>query len=121
MNRGPIVTAIAIGLGLYGIYIASFVPGLLVGPPIPLMIVGFVAQAVAGVLGAVGVWMGATWAPIAIVVLGAAIAFTSLSEAFLLGIVSYDHALAVSFVGLLITVLIAMYLRGRTRSAFART
>lgn len=111
MNRGPIVAAIAIGLGLYGIYIGSFLPGILVGPPIPLMIVGFLAQAVAGVLGAVAVWMGAAWAPFAVVVLGAAIAFTSLSEAFLLGIVSYDHALAVSFVGLLVTVLIAWYVR----------
>jgi hypothetical protein len=111
MNRGPIVAGIAIGLGLYGIYIASFLPGLLVGPPVPLMIVGFVAQAVAGVLAAVGAWMGLAWAPFAVAILGAAIAFTSLAEAFLLGIVSYDHALAVGLVGLLVTILIAMYLR----------
>jgi hypothetical protein len=111
MNRGPVVALIAIGLGLYGIYIASFLPGLFVGPAMPLMIVGFGLQAVAGVLAAIGVWMGFAWGPVAVVVLGVAIAFTSLSEAFLLGIVSADHALAVSLAGLLITILLAAYLR----------
>ena len=111
MNRGPIVAVIAIALGLYGIYIASFLPGLFVGPPMPLMIVGFGLQAVAGVLAAIGVWMGLAWGVVAVVILGAGIAFTSLSEAFLLGIVSVDHALAVSLAGLLMTILIAVYLR----------
>ncbi len=111
MNRGPLIAGIAIGLGLYGIYIASFLPGLLVGPPVPLMILGFGLQAAAAVLAAIGVWMGLAWGTVAVLILGAAIAFTSLSEAFLLGIVSYDHALAVSLAGLLMTILIAMYLR----------
>jgi hypothetical protein len=111
MNRGPIVAVIAIALGLYGIYIASFLPGLFIGPPMPLMIVGFGLQAVAGVLAAIGLWMGFAWGPVAVVILGAAIAFTSLSEAFLLGIVAVDHAVAVSLVALLVTVLIAVYVR----------
>ena len=111
MNRNPIVAVIAIGLALYGVYIASYLPGMLVGRPGALLLVGFAAQACISIMAAVGVWIGSAWAPVAVVLLGVSIAFTSVAEGFVLGIVSYDHALAVGVVGLLITIAAALYIR----------
>jgi hypothetical protein len=111
MNRNPIVAVIAIGLAIYGVYIASYLPGLMIGQPSALLLIGFFAQALVAIVAAVGVWNRSAWAPVATIVLGAAIAFTSLAEAFVLGIVSYDHALAVALVAILVTIAIAAYIR----------
>jgi hypothetical protein len=111
MNRNPIVLVIAIGLAIYGVYIASYLPGLMIGTPSPLMLVGFFAQAFVAIAAAIGVWNGSAWAPLATIILGAAIAFTSLAEGFILGIVSYDRAIGVGLVGILLTVAIAIYIR----------
>jgi hypothetical protein len=65
-------------------------------------------QTVAALAGALGVWWHKGWAPIAIVVLGAAIACTAIVEGFVLGIVGYNHAVAVAVVGLVVTIVAAI-------------
>jgi hypothetical protein len=102
---------IGIGLLLYGLYTASFIPGLLVGAPMPLILVGFLVQAVAAIAAGVGVFLASGWTPAAVIVLGMAIALTEIVEGFVLGLISYDRALAVGVAGVVITFLIAIYLR----------
>ena len=53
-----------------------------------------------------------------VILLGAAIAATELAEGFVLGVISYDHALAVSLVALLVAIGVAVYV-GRVRVAGA--
>jgi hypothetical protein len=102
---------IGIGLLIYGVYTASFVPGMLIGAPMPLILAGFLVQAVAAIAGGIGVLLGSSWAPAAVIVLGIAIALTEIVEGFVLGLISYDRALAVGVAGVLITFLIAIYVR----------
>jgi hypothetical protein len=118
MQRRSAVAVIAVAFAVFGVYIATFVPPLLVGPPAPLLLAGFVIQACAALLAAFGIWRGAGWAPGMVILLGAAIAATELAEGFVLGIISYDHALAISLVALLVTIGVAVYV-GRMRVAAA--
>jgi ABC-type Fe3+/spermidine/putrescine transport system ATPase subunit len=111
MNRSPVVLIVAVGLVIYGIYAASFIPPLLVGTPAPLLLAGFLVQACAAFLAAFGVWGGAKWAPGAVVLLGVVIAVTELAEAFVLGVIAYDHALIVGLLSILVTFTIAAFLR----------
>jgi hypothetical protein len=115
MNRSAAIAVITVGLAIYGVYIASYIPGFLVGTPMPLILIGFVAQACTAILGAVGVWRRSAWAPAVVVLLGVSVAATSIVEGFVLGIVSFDHALAVGLVALLITVGLAVFIK-RPRS-----
>ena len=55
---------------------------MLVGPPVPLLLSGFLRQAVFGILAGIGVWRGARSAPLVVVLLGASIAATALVEGF---------------------------------------
>jgi hypothetical protein len=107
---------IGLGLLIYGLYTASFVPGLRVGTPVPLILVGFLVQAIAAVAAGVGAFIGSSWTPAAVIVLGIAIALTAIVEGPVLGLTSVDRAVAVGVAGLVVTFLIAMYLR-RPRSA----
>ena len=113
MNRSMGVMAIAIALAAYGLYIASFVPGMSVAPAAPILLVAFVAQAVAAFAAAAGVWFERPWATAVLVVLGLCIAATWLFEGFALGLVAYLHALAVAFVALVLCVMAASYVRHR--------
>lgn len=115
MNRSTALLLIAIALAVFGIYRALYVPGMLIGPPVPLLLVGFLLQAVFGIGAAVGVWRGATWAPLAIVLLGASVAATALFEV-LLGIIAYLRALLDAAVAIIVTVLMAAYV-GRAGSS----
>ena len=117
MNRSTALLSIAIALAGYGIYRALFIPALFVGPPAPLLLIGFVLQAVLGVVAGVGVWRGAPWAPLAIVLLGASVAATALVEAFVLGILAYLRALLEAVVAILVGVVIAGYVRTRAGSS----
>ena len=110
MNRSTSLLLIAVALAGYGVYAASFVPGMLVGLAVPALLVGFVLQAVCALAAAFGVWRGRPWATGALVLLGLSIAGTWLFEAFILGIVAYVHALLVAVVALVITLVIAVYL-----------
>ena len=84
---------IAVGLGGYGLYRALYLPAMLIGPLIPLLLVGFLLQAVFGILAGIGVWRGARSAPLVVVLLGASIAATAFIEGFVFGIVAYLRAL----------------------------
>jgi hypothetical protein len=118
MHRSSIVAVLAVALAIFGVYIAMYIPPLLIGPPAPLLLAGFVIQACAALLAAVGVWRGTGWAPGMVILVGAAVAATELAEGFVLGIISYNHALAVSLVALLVAIGVAVYV-GRVRVAAA--
>jgi hypothetical protein len=109
MSRDLPTTVIVVGLAAYGIYVALYIPPMLVGRPPTAILFAFLLQTVAALMGAAGVWTRRSWAPLAIVVLGAAIAATSLMEGFFLGIISYNHAVAVAVIGLVVTILAAGY------------
>ena len=110
-DRSMVMLLIAVALAGYGLYIAAFVPGMLVGPPVPLLLIGFVLQAVFGLAAAFGVWRGQHWAAAATVLLGLSIAATSLVEAFVLGIVAWLHALLVAILAIVITLMVAAYIQ----------
>jgi len=111
MHRRTALAVIAIGLALYGVYVALYLPALIAGTPAPLLLAGFVAQACAALLAAVGTWRDAPWAAFALVVLGAAVAATEIIEGYVLGLIAYNHAVVVAVIGLLITIAIAAYIR----------
>ena len=85
---------------------------MLVGPPVPPALVGFLLQAVFGILAGIGVWRGARSAPILIVLLGASIAATALVEGFVFGIIPYLRALLEAVAAIVVALLIAMYVKG---------
>ena len=62
---------IAIALGGYGLYRALYFPAMLVGSPIPPLLVGFLLQAVFGILAGIGIWRVARSAPLVVVLVGA--------------------------------------------------
>jgi hypothetical protein len=109
MKRSTARLLIAVALAVYGVYIASYVPAMLVGAPVPALLICFVLQVVCALAAALGVWIGARWAPVAAVLLGVSIAGTWLFEAFVLGIVAYLYALLVAVAALVVTVIIAVY------------
>ena len=121
MNPSATLPLIAIALASYGIYQALFIPGMLVGPPVPLLLVGFLLQAVFGIVAGVGVWRGARWAAVAIVLLGASIAATALVEGFILWIVAYLRALLEAVAAVVVTLLIAAYVNGQLGASRNRT
>jgi hypothetical protein len=102
---------IAVALGGFGLYRALYVPAMLVGPPVPPALVGFLLQAVFGILAGISVWRGARSAPILIVLLGASIAATALVEGFVFGIIPYLRALFEAVAAIAVTLLIAMYVK----------
>jgi hypothetical protein len=110
MNRFTTRLVIAVALAGYGVYVASYVPGILVGPPVPVLLIGFVLQAVCALVGAIGVWLGSRWAPGVVVLLGVSIAGTWLCEAFVLGIVASLRALLIAVIAVGITLIVAVYL-----------
>jgi len=99
---------IAFALAVFGIYRAVYLPGMLVGPLEPLLLVGFLLQAACGIVAAFGVWRGASWAPLVIILLGASIALTAVFEV-LIGMIAYLRALLDAVVGIIITLLMASY------------
>lgn len=112
-NRSTALILIALALAGYGLYIGSYVPGMLVGQSALLLLVCFVLQSVLALAAAIGVWRGQSWASGVVVALGVAVAATSLVEAFVLGIVAYLHALLVSVVAMVVVVIISAYLNRR--------
>ena len=114
VSRPAPLLLIAVALAGYGVYRALYLPAMLVAPPATLLFLGFLLQALFAMAGAAGVWWGARWAPLAIVLLGASIAGTALIEGFVLGIVAYLRALVEGLVGIVVTLVIAAYVRGGT-------
>lgn len=114
MNRSTTRVVIAVALAVYGLYAASYVPGMLVGPPVPVLLVAFVVQAVFALAAAFGVWRRQGWAAGAVVLLGVSIAATCLIEAFVFGIVAYLRALIVAAIALIVTLGIAWSVQSET-------
>ena len=110
-DRSTALLLIAVVLAAYGVYIAAYVPAMLLGQPLPLLLIGFVLQAVCALVAAVGVWRGQSWAAAVVVLLGVSIAATWLIEGFVFGIVAYLHALLVAVLAIVVALIIAAYLR----------
>ncbi len=118
MSRHPFIAAIAVALAGYAIYVALYVPPLVVGGRVPVILGCFVVQACVALAAAVGVWRGSAWAPFMTVLLGISIATTQLVEALGLGIIAADRAIVIGAAALVVTVAAAMYVartRGLTR------
>ena len=112
-DRSGASLVIAVALAAYGVYIAGYVPAMLIGQPVPLLLLGFVLQAVCALAAAFGVWRGLPWSAVAVVLLGASVAATWLVEAFVLGVVAYLHALLVALLAIVVTLVVAAYLNRR--------
>jgi hypothetical protein len=110
-DRSAALLLIAVALAGYGVYIAGYIPGMLIGRPMPLVLICFVLQVVLAFVGAVGVWRGQQWAAGVVVALGGSIAATWLIEAFVLGIVAYLHALLVAGLAVVVAVVVAGYVK----------
>ena len=110
-DRSTALLLIAAELAGYGLYIAGYVPAMLLGPPVPLLLIGFVLQAVCALAAAFGVWRRQAWAAGVVLLLGVSIAATWLIEAFVLGIVAWLHALLVAVFAILVALIIAAHLR----------
>ena len=108
-DRSTALLLIAVALAGYGVYIAGYVPAMLLGRPAPLLVIGFVLQAVCAFAAAVGVWRRQRWAGGVVMLLGVSIAATWLIEAFVLGIVAYLHALLVAVLAIVVALIIAEY------------
>lgn len=113
MNRSTALLIIAIALIGFGIYRALYVPAMLVGPATPLLLIGFVLQAVCAIAAGIGVWRGAAWAPLAIVLLGASAAATELLEGFVLQIIGWLVGLLRAAIAIVVSLLLALYVRAR--------
>jgi len=112
MDRTTALLLIAVGLAGYGVYTAAYVPAMLVGPPMPFLLIGFVLQVVCALAAAIGVWRGRRWAASAVLLLGASIAATALIEGFL-GVVAYLRALLVAVLAIVTAMIIAAYVNQR--------
>lgn len=119
-DRSTALLLIAVALAGYGLYIAAFVPAMLIGPPVPLLLIGFVLQAVFGIAAAFGVWRRRPWAAAATVLLGIFVAATWLVEGFVLGIVAYLHALLVAILAIVVALILAVYVRRRGETRIDR-
>ena len=115
MNRSTTLLLIAVALAGYGVYAASYALPMLVGSPVPALLIGFVLQAVCALAAALGVWRARRWAAVAVVLLGVSIAGTWLFEGFILGIVAHLYALLAAAIALILTLVIAAYVN-RQRS-----
>jgi len=98
-------------MGLYGLYVALYVPPLLVGNPSPLILVVTVAEAVTAIIAAVAVWMRAAWALGAVLLFAAAIVSTQLVEGPVLGLIANLRAIFIGVVAVLVALAIAAYVR----------
>jgi hypothetical protein len=112
-DRSTVLLLIAVALAGYGLYIAAYVPAMLLGQPAPVLLIGFALQALCALAAAVGVWHGQSWAAGAVVLLGVIIAATWLIEGFVLGIVAYLYALLVAVLAIVVAVAIAAYVNRR--------
>ena len=110
MNRSTTLFLIALALLGYGLYVALYIPAMLIGPPVPSLLIGFTAQAVCAALAGLGILTRQSWARIAVLLLGAGIAATNLWEGFMLGIIPFLRALLVAVLAIIGALLLASYL-----------
>ena len=108
-DRSTALLLIAVVLAGYGVDRAAYVPAMLIGQPEPLLLIGFVLQAVCALAAAVGVWRRQPWAAGVVVLLGVSTAATWLVEGLVFGIVAYLHAILVAVLAILVAWIIAAY------------
>ena len=116
MNRSTLVPLIGVALIGYGIYTALYVPGMLVGPPTPVLLAGFIAEAVFAICAGIGLLSRQRWAGAVLLMLAASIAVTAAWEGFVLGIEPWLRALVVAVLAIVIGLLLAPYV-SRPRDA----
>ena len=109
MERSGLVRAIAVAIGVYGVYVASFVPVVITGHPAPLLVTCLVLESCAALIAAVGLWRGDHWAPAATIAAGAAAALTQGIEGPVLGLIAIDRAVLVGAAAILAGIAIAAY------------
>ena len=109
-DRSSALLLIAVVLAAYGVYIGAYVPPMLLARPVPLVLIGFLLQAVCALAAAVGVWRRQSWAAGIVVLLGVTIAATWLIEGFVFGIVPYLYALLVAVLAIVVALIVAAYL-----------
>jgi len=112
------VRLLAVVLAGWGIFCALFLPGMLVPPPAWPLVICFGLQAVLGIVAGIGTWQGTSWAPGAILLLGASVVATALVEGFVLWIVAWLYAVLKAIVAIVVSWVLAGWV-GRQRGATA--
>lgn len=112
MDRSAALPLIALVLAAYGVYTALYLPGMLIGSPAPLLLIGFIAQAVCAIAAAVGLWSKQSWATVFVLLLGASIAATQLVE-ILLGIVPMLRAVFIAVLAIVGALLLTAWVNRR--------
>lgn len=112
MDRFAALPLIALILAAYGVYTALYVPGMMIGPPAPPLLICFIAQAVFAIAAAVGLWTRRSWATVLVLLLGASIAATQLVE-ILLGIVPMLRAVFLAVLAIVGALLLTAYVNRR--------
>jgi hypothetical protein len=110
MRPDTILSLVALALSAYGVYTALYVPAMLVGPSMPLLVICFVAQVICALAAAIGIWGRRSWTGAALLVLAAAITATQLIEV-LLGILPYLRAVLVSVLAIVAALVLAAYVK----------
>jgi len=119
VTRFQTLSLLAVVLAGYGVYTALYLPAMLVGPPMPLLVICFIVQVVSALGAALGLWSGQRWCAAMVLLLGASIAATQLVEV-LLGVLPYLRAVLVAVLAIVGALLLAAYIdRGTTASAAA--
>jgi hypothetical protein len=116
MTSSAATILLSVVLAVYGLYAASYIPGLLIGIGSPILLIGRVVEAVLAFAAAFGVWTRRGWAPAFVIVLALAIAAVWLVEAFVLGIVAYLYAIGAAILVAFAGILCAGYMRRLDRS-----
>jgi hypothetical protein len=111
MTSSAVAIAFSGVLAVYGLYAASYIPGLLIGIATPILLIGRVVEAALSVSAAFGVWTRRRWAPALVIALALAIAAMWLIEGFVLGIVAYLYALGAAILVAIVGIVCASYLR----------
>jgi hypothetical protein len=119
VNRSTALLLIAIALVGYGIYRALYLPGMLVDPQVPLLVVVFSLQALFGSAAGVAVWRRASWAPRAGGLVGAGLVATALIEVFV-GVIAALRALLDAGLAILLSILLISFVRRRDDASRTR-
>ncbi|MEO8603975.1 MAG: hypothetical protein ABI629_15475 [bacterium] len=114
MNRSAILLVLALGLAGYGVYTALFIPAMLIGQPVPLLLIGFLAQVVCALVAAAGLARDRAWAGLVVLLFAASVAATQVAEGFILQIVPYLRAVFIAAAAIVGALFVAAYVGRRS-------